>query len=786
MGTGSTPSGKAATVPGGIDLRGGIGVGGSSSSAGGGGPGKGLGSGDGGDLMSSNSNANIIRACDQCRIRKIRCDKESPCSNCRIANRQCSSTGAGQKPREARQRVLISTQYERKIDQIEERLGSIEKLLRELTLTSRNTLRLQTTLPLHEHPPVVSPDADRPSPTPDGTTDLDSSAFEGHSSLTAHSQFASEFLESAVERTSLRDVNPNMAAALSSLRQMVGLRGSGSGGAGSARDVRFAHQRVLPRGGFRELPMPPVTAVIPILREVKETPPGTFTLISVCCFMAVENFAEACRRVYFALEDFSHATFIIVNAGLYYLFQEKSVTAATDAAVREYTGYYELCRANLETGLAHLRFFLGATMETIEALLLGASYAIEVSRPSLAWQLNTTAAQLCQDLGYHRVTGGTVGADGSEPSSVTTVLDDKKAILFWFSYMLDRGLALRLGRAPIIQDFDVTLPRVIGRVNATEMWKEVLRLWIAHADVQGQIYERLYSPASLAHPPARRADAARTLAARLKIIEEQASLLRTGDINRHARDGTDARKVVVAEMVMKSDQVSFLSSLTLVYRAIPSRFPGASTFAGECIDTARLAMQTHEECMKLMGSNLWVAASYIHWTILYAPFVPFIVIFCHIIETSDVADLHRLREFIDSLQPTCAVSEGIEKLHRLFSVLYNVAMLYVEAKGRAGQHQDTDMAPIGNEFDVYLSALGFMPVDDPSGSMAAAAAAAAAANGGGGGGGGGGGHGTNAGAMTASQQTTQLGDWFSGNRYMMGLLEEDLSQFHPNTWNSGV
>lgn len=195
-------------------------------------------------------------------------------------------------------------------------------------------------------------------------------------------------------------------------------------------------------------------------------------------------------------------------------------------------------------------------------------------------------------------------------------------------------------------------------------------------------------------------------------------------------------------------------------------------------------------------------------TILYAPFIPFIVIFCHIIETSDVADLHRLRDFIDSLQPTCAVSEGIEKLHRLFSVLYNVAMLYVEAKSKA-QQQDTDMAPIGNEFDMYLSALGFMPVDDTSGVPATAAAhgmagtttsptnASGTDSGGPGGAAGtagaGGGAGrfatantANANAMAVQHQTNQLGDWFSGNRYMMGLLEEDLSQFHPNTWNSGV
>lgn len=120
-------------------------------------------------------------------------------------------------------------------------------------------------------------------------------------------------------------------------------------------------------------------------------------------------------------------------------------------------------------------------------------------------------------------------------------------------------------------------------------------------------------------------------------------------------------------------------------------------------------------------------------------------------------------------------------------------MLYVEAKSKANHPQDADMAPIGNEFDVYLSALGFMPVDDPGAASAMAAA---------------GGPGANPGALAASpptsatggpgegatfpgnanaMQTNQLGDWFSGNRYMMGLLEEDLSQFHPhNTWNSGV
>lgn len=63
------------------------------------------------DLTSAGpENPNLRRACDQCRTRKIRCDKVSPCSNCRMAMRTCSSTGLIHKPKELGQRVLISHQ----------------------------------------------------------------------------------------------------------------------------------------------------------------------------------------------------------------------------------------------------------------------------------------------------------------------------------------------------------------------------------------------------------------------------------------------------------------------------------------------------------------------------------------------------------------------------------------------------------------------------------------------------------------------------------------------------
>ena len=93
----------------------------------------------------------------------------------------------------------------------------------------------------------------------------------------------------------------------------------------------------------------------------------TFTLI--CAFIAVEDFIESCRKVYFATEDFSVATFIIVNAGLYYLFQEKSVL--DEARSAEFIEYHYLCRDNLETALSNLPLLMPPRMDTIEALMLG-------------------------------------------------------------------------------------------------------------------------------------------------------------------------------------------------------------------------------------------------------------------------------------------------------------------------------------------------------------------------------------------------------------------------------
>ncbi len=111
------------------------------------------------------------------------------------------------------------------------------------------------------------------------------------------------------------------------------------------------------------------------------------------------------------------------------------------------------------------------------------------------------------------------------------------------------------------------------------------------------------------------------------------------------------------------------------------------------------------------------------------------------------------------------MSEAIEKLHRLCQILYKVAALYIEAK--AQQLQDQDMSMVGNDFDMYLTQLGFIAPQQPAEGMANPERFGEA-------------------EIPTANQTSQLSDWFSGNRRIMGLMEEDLSGFNPGVWSSIV
>lgn len=201
--------------------------------------------------------------------------------------------------------------------------------------------------------------------------------------------------------------------------------------------------------------------------------------------------------------------------------------------------------------------------------------------------------------------------------------------LFWSVYCLDKGLSLRLGRASSIQDYDISLSPSMGRVDIPDLWRTVYTLWITLSRIQGKVYELLFSPAALTQPETERVAHARRLAAEMQdsVMEPfkvppflkstySQSLLLTDE----QRLNMEFHKLSDIEILyLKSDEVSRLSVLTLIYRAIPSPpTENRSTFIPDCVQTARAALESHQDCMiTLKESNEALKCSYMHWYSLY-------------------------------------------------------------------------------------------------------------------------------------------------------------------------
>jgi hypothetical protein len=177
-------------------------------------------------------------------------------------------------------------------------------------------------------------------------------------------------------------------------------------------------------------------------------------------------------------------------------------------------------------------------------------------------------------------------------------------------------------------------------------------------------------------------------------------------------------------------------------------------------------------------------------SILQAPFTPFIVIFCNAISACSLPDLASLSDFVASLESCRTVSEGAEKLYKLCHIFMSVAKLYIEAKSKEAAFQpqstssslapgqpdgafyvptDGQQADFGgvNQFDPFLSALGLVPGQGgwqmpmttgfpPMQTAGVDGFVQAPLD-----------------ANSGNQNSVQ--DWFSGSRYIMGLMEDDIN-----------
>ncbi|KAJ8110062.1 hypothetical protein OPT61_g6993 [Boeremia exigua] len=528
-------------------------------------------------------------------------------------------------------RALLTSASEKKIDRLEDRLASIENLL--LNLGSKlDGINVDT--PFNEQVNQSAPQSSRPTGSSSTETEETTpTAFEGETSISTQSGYVRELLVQVVGETPSVGQNAEVRAALTALEELVTPHKQDPAAVSAAQPLV---DRSYASIDTTKLPLPPWSVVKLAIDKAMKHP--TMIFAALFSILKLRNLDEIMEDAYFNPATCGAPRRLLAYGVMYNIFTEFASVPWSGIDKTTLAKYASMSRVVLEVAISQLDMLIPASYENIMALSMGTACAIEMSRPSLAWVFISNAAALCRDLGYHRF--ATLHNDTEEDQR-------SKIHLFWMIYMFDKQLSLRLGRASVIQDWDVSLPVLAPRKVSFKGFEEsdMLTYWVKTAKVQGQIYESLFSAAAFLKTPAEREQIASNLVNAMEQAwhergntspMEYTNLLTPNETEVPSRrkrspqandDALNPDTYIddafgrVEDAFFHTDVVVHYSTCALIQRAISA---DNNRFNQECLEFSRAALVAHMRCSAQFNSKgnteLW--SGYIHWSILQAPLTP--------------------------------------------------------------------------------------------------------------------------------------------------------------------
>ena len=208
------------------------------------------------------------------------------------------------------------------------------------------------------------------SATPAATPASNIQHFEGDTSLSAYTTSTNDQLQKALRNTQLLQQDPDLAAALTSLSQIVSTQNVYPG----EHDVPVNLK--VPKN-MRRYEIPPAEVVSRVLREcegIYDTAIGLFYPVR-----AYKEVVALCKELYFNIDDIPVASLIVAFGSLYFVFRCYHFSfTEDDPRQEEFVVYTKMFVRNMMELIGLLPVLMAPTVENFEALLLGVS----VSRTS--------------------------------------------------------------------------------------------------------------------------------------------------------------------------------------------------------------------------------------------------------------------------------------------------------------------------------------------------------------------------------------------------------------------
>ncbi|KAM3514410.1 hypothetical protein MY11210_001964 [Beauveria gryllotalpidicola] len=373
-----------------------------------------------------------------------------------------------------------------------------------------------------------------------------------------------------------------------------------------------------------------------------------------------------CQHIYFPLDPVTAGELTLFNALLYFAIWEVQSRGDSDIDPDELAKYRRITDANFNGGVEDAEIIAIANYENTLTLCLAAYYAHTLGDIVRHQAVVSAAARHCLQLGYHRNDKGQLPPEESH----------KRRLLFWHVYISELGLTLRLGRAAVIQDFDVDVPQLnISADPRQAVWDESLRSFTRFSRIQSKIYRKIYSPgaiSTLAVEPSKRQARVAKFAAELNEW-----YMEWKQVN-----SADAYYPMVHQHTFMAVEVIYYSVLTLLHRgSTDSNSP--SDISPECFVAARQGLESHLRIFPaVLAHGPGTVSYYGVWIFMYSSFTPYVVTFLHSIANTDTNDLQLLKSVLDTLDDIGAGYELVHRQKTLCAALYRIANAFIESRQR--------------------------------------------------------------------------------------------------------
>ncbi|RVD87319.1 uncharacterized protein DFL_001561 [Arthrobotrys flagrans] len=581
----------------------------------------------------------LTQACENCRRRKVKCNRQDPCSNCLTSNLECRPA---KRVIEHRPRVVLSSNYQKSIDEINRDKSAETPSFRSAGYSASSS------------DGMASGSVSTPAPP----------AFEGDSSFATQTVMAGELIAKQGQKSN------EILDALSSLKDLMNT--SSIDGFSNGFDDLYFDQDERPKS-LPEMELLPAQFVISILRKLKEYPSVHYLAYAMRDQMALE---KICQAVYFPTEPVSLGQLTTMHGLLLFLLEE--YIALNDPILNGWDAakFLSLCEKNLHIGCQSYEILAVPHVDNVKALTLGVIFAQLSSKPLLAWTLCSAAARHVFTLGYHR--------ERSLKSDPPNVADEKRH-LFWSLYGVDKNLSLTLGRASNFQDFDIDTEYFsVSKTEGIAPWDQASIAFISLGRLQGMVYDQLYSATALKKSQAERHALISDLDAQLRPWLER---------------WREVQSRISVDVVMSAIETAYYSEYfdlffgptDIIYYSVQTTLHRAASMGegvhtteitAACFEAAAMGLHCHLKFLpifkKKIGSNNMDA--YVSWVLLYTSFTPLIVVFLHSVASNDPSDVKLLHDFLDSIEPIAHVSKDSARLFEVTKVFCRVAKALVDSR----------------------------------------------------------------------------------------------------------